>query len=79
MKTTVTKLLLSFSFLLLGLGLMAQAPPHPPGSHGSGASSEPAGPAGTPVGSGVVLLIGLSAMYGAKKVYHVNQSNKSEE
>jgi len=74
MKTNITKLLLSFSFLLLSFGLMAQTPPHPP-EHGQTGNQAPA-PAGAPIGSGFALLIGLSAAYGAKKVFSIQKEDK---
>jgi len=73
MRTNITKLLLSFSFLLLSFGLMAQLPPPPPppGYHGQTGNQNPA-----PIGSGIALLIGLSAVYGAKKVYNANHEDE---
>ena len=50
----------------------AQEPPHPPGSGGSGTPAPGGGqtPVGSaPIGGGLELLLALSAIYGAKKVY----------
>lgn len=77
MKTNIAKVLISVFFFLMSLGLMAQVPPHPPSSHGNGGNA-PAGPGGgAPVGSGLVLLIGLSAVYGAKKAYSAQQKDEN--
>jgi hypothetical protein len=74
MKTNIAKVILTVSFLLYGFGLMAQTPPHPPG-HGAGTNQAPGGPS-APIGSGMILLIGLSAAYGAKKVYSARQEEQ---
>jgi hypothetical protein len=75
MKTTIAKLLLSASFLLFGFSLMAQVPPHPPG-HNQTTNQAPAGPS-APIGSGMALLIGLSAVYGAKKVQSARKEDEN--
>ena len=56
---------------------MAQAPPHPgtqapvlPNQHGSTSNQN------APIGNGLILLIGLSAVYGAKKVYSTRQEEQ---
>lgn len=49
--------------------LTAQEPPPPPeGGHGLSGNQEPPG-GGSPVGSGLVILIALGAAYGGKKVF----------
>lgn len=75
MKTNIAKLVLFVSFLFWTLGLMAQVPPHPPApnlpnSHGSNQNQN------APIGNGLILLIGLSAVYGAKKVYSTRQEEQ---
>jgi hypothetical protein len=75
MKTNIAKVILTVSFLIYGFGLMAQAPPHPPG-HGSSTNEAPGPGPGAPIGSGMVILIGLSAVYGAKKVYSTRQEEQ---
>jgi hypothetical protein len=73
MRKNVAKILLFVSFLLLSAGLMAQLPPPPPppGHHGETGNQNPA-----PIGSGMVLLIGLGAAYGAKKMYNAKKENE---
>ncbi len=57
-------------FFILSTGVMAQVgPPDPPGEHGSGDDEAPGG--GAPIGSGVFILLGLSSVYGSKKVYNL--------
>ena len=67
------KIILAGVFLLfLSLGVMAQIPPDPPGDHGSDQDQEPGGAA--PIGAGTLLLIGLGAAYGGKRVYDLRKS-----
>lgn len=54
--------------MITGVAYAQDAPPPPPGEHGSG-SNQPAG--GAPIGSGLFALLGLGAAYGGKKVYHL--------
>ncbi len=61
---TIKKLVLVLAFGLLSTALMAD-PPDPNGGGGNGGGVLPGG--GAPVGSGLVLFIGLAAAYGAKK------------
>lgn len=68
------KLIITGLFLFtLSLGVLAQDPPDPPGEHGSTEDQAPGGTA--PVGAGTLLLIGLSAIYGGKKVYDLNKKS----
>lgn len=56
---------------------MAQPPPPPPsGGHGIGGNSPPG--AGAPIGEGMLFLIGLSVLYGSKKVHAFRNRLKSE-
>jgi len=64
----VTILSLSFP-----LSLFSQAPPPPPADHGTSGNQAPGG--GAPIGGGVLILMGLGAVYGARKYY---QSSKEE-
>lgn len=75
MKTNIAKVILTVSFLLYGFGMMAQTPPHPPG-HGSASNEVPGPGPSAPIGSGMILLIGLSAAYGARKVYSTRQEEQ---
>ena len=65
-------LLTSIIFFLFVFVSLADAPP-PPGSGPSG--TDPPVGGGTPIGSGIVLLISLGAGYGIKKVYNVRKNS----
>lgn len=60
-------------FTTLSLGLLAQDPPEPPGEHGSNQDLPPGGTA--PVGAGTLLLIGLGAAYGGKRLYDLRKKS----
>lgn len=67
------KLILAGIFLLfLSFGVLAQDPPDPPDGHGEEGDQDPGGQA--PIGAGILLLIGLGAAYGGKKVYDLKKS-----
>jgi hypothetical protein len=67
---TLTGLLMAI-FLSFTPVLLAQDPPPPPsGGHGQTGNQSPPG-GGTPIGSGLVLLLALGAAYGGKKVYEM--------
>ncbi|NOX85508.1 MAG: hypothetical protein GXO86_06030 [Chlorobi bacterium] len=78
LKLTLTGILLMF----LSFGLFAQSsdPPDPPGDHGSD-QDQPGGQA--PLSGGMILLLGLSAAYGIKKLYVLKKTdgiiNKTDE
>ncbi|MCF8235396.1 MAG: hypothetical protein K9G67_10175 [Bacteroidales bacterium] len=59
----------SFHFL----NAQSDNPPDPPGGHGTENNNPPGG--GAPVGSGLLLLLGMASGYGLKKLY-VNSKNK---
>ena len=67
-------ILLTVFAAIRSFALLAQAPPPPPGD--AGGSGGPVG-GGAPIGSGIVLLLAMSAGYAGKKVY--NFLNKQEE
>ena len=50
---------------------LAQDPPEPPDSHGGNQDQGPGGSA--PIASGTILLIGMGAIYGAKKLIDSRQ------
>ncbi len=67
MRKRIIKLLLVFSFVVLGLGAMSQTqPPTLPGGHGLPVDQ---GGGGAPIGGGVFILLGLGAAYAGKKLY----------
>lgn len=70
MKTI--KLIFTGLFLvILSLGVNAQVP-DPPADHGSNQDQAPGGTA--PIGAGTLLLIGLGAVYGGKRIYELRKS-----
>jgi hypothetical protein len=69
MKTKMRIVMISFVIGLvcfMPLGLSAD-PPGMPGNHGSNGDAPPGG--GAPIGSGITLIIAMSAAYGSKKLY----------
>ena len=63
MKSILKKTLLA-ALPVLFMFSAAIAKPPPPGDHGGDEDVQPA-----PIGSGLALLLGMGAVYGAKKVY----------
>ncbi|MCF6170256.1 MAG: hypothetical protein L3J31_03155 [Bacteroidales bacterium] len=73
------KIIVSGLFILfLSGGMPAQStnPPDPPGDHGSGGDQPPGGSA--PLGSGMLVLVGLGAAYGGKKVFELRNQDDNE-
>jgi len=70
MKNRFKILAISLTFgLLIGLSAISIAqPPDPPGGHGSGGNQSPGGGL-APIGSGLIVLLGMGAAYGAKKIF----------
>jgi hypothetical protein len=78
MKKIIIILISSFLLLLSPVfinGVFADAPPDPGGDPNTGGGT-PVG--GSPIGSGMVLLMSLGAAYGIKKVYRFNQSDETD-
>ncbi len=63
MKSNIFKTLILFAFIFLGAQSLSADPLPPPPDHG-GSGDQPA-----PIGSGLLILAGLGAAYGAKKMY----------
>ncbi|MCF8302559.1 MAG: hypothetical protein K9I94_04715 [Bacteroidales bacterium] len=78
---TLKKLILTIAIALFIGGLSAQTPP-PPNGDGEGNSQDPTSGGNTPVGggapigSGTLLLLGLGAAYGGKKVWDFHRTEK---
>jgi hypothetical protein len=73
MKTGIIILISVLFYLCLPQLAIGQPHPPPPPSVGhSNTNDQPAG-GGAPVGSGVMILLSLSAAYGAKKIYSANR------
>lgn len=70
MKKYIKALLFTIVFSFFALSGMSQNPPPPPsGGHGQSGNQQGGN---APVGSGMVILLGLGAAYGSKKVYDLN-------
>jgi hypothetical protein len=64
------KIVPTLAFIFLGLGLLAQGPPDPPGvAHGQ--TQDVGGSA--PIGSGIGIMLMLAGGYGARKVYDMRK------
>lgn len=73
MKKIISLIALAVA-LSLPMVLSAQNPPHPNGGNDPGTGNTPVGgPAGAPVGSGMVILTVLAAAWGGKKVYELHK------
>jgi hypothetical protein len=71
------KLLITGLFILFfNLCLVAQNPPNPPGEHGSDENQSPGGNAS--LAAGTLILIGLGALYGGKKIYDLRKNHQDE-
>ncbi len=68
-KNIIASMLLVGFFMISG-AVLADAPPDPGGDPNTGGGT-PVG--GTPVGSGLAILISLGAAYGGKKVYQMRK------
>ncbi len=73
MKKYIATLAFTFLFSLLALNGFTQPPP-PPSGAGHGASGNQTG-GNAPIGSGLVVLLGLGAAYGGKKIFNGLTSN----
>jgi hypothetical protein len=74
MKKMIKIAFVSFVFslvFLMPLGVSAD-PPGVPGNHGETGDQPPGG--SSPIGTGVVMLIALSAAYGGKKTLEIKQA-----
>ena len=69
-KITIISFVFSLVFLL-PLGVNAD-PPGMPGNHGSNGDAPPGG--GAPLGSGIAMIIAMSAVYGSKKLFQLKQA-----
>ncbi|MHC1776467.1 MAG: hypothetical protein AB9834_13775 [Lentimicrobium sp.] len=69
MKRKIKLVLITLAMLLfVGLSVgVAQGPPPPPAEHGMSGNKEPG--KGAPIGTGIALMTGLFAAYGAKRAW----------
>ena len=74
-KTQILITILLFTFTTSTNTLFSQVP-DPPGEHGSNTNQPSGGSA--PIGGGIIILLGLAASYGGKKIYDItSKKNKN--
>ena len=73
MKSIITLLIIIGS--VTTTNLLAQVPPPPPPGHGQ-SGNVPGGNA--PIGGGLLILLGLGAAYGGRKLYNLNNEKLEE-
>lgn len=73
-KMNLKKYILSFLLMFAVTMVLASDPPDPGGDPGT---APPLG-GGAPIGGGTLLLLGLGAAYGTKKVYNLFKENLEE-
>ena len=69
-KILAISLTLGLFIGISGISLGQPGPP-PPSEHGQGGNQAPGGAA--PIGSGLVMLLGMGAAYGFKKIYNARK------
>ena len=74
MKKNILVIVLTSFFFVLSFVAMAASEPVDPGSEPQ--QGDPPLGGGAPIGGGTLILIGLGAAYGAKKVYNLVDANK---
>ncbi len=78
MKKNILVIILTGFFFMLSFVLTAvETEPGDPGGDPDPGGEDPLG-GGAPIGSGTLLLIGLGAAYGGKKVYKLYKDNQEE-
>ncbi|MBE0636945.1 MAG: hypothetical protein IH598_00320 [Bacteroidales bacterium] len=79
MKTILKFVTIAVFFMMLHCGLDAfgqNPPPPPPGGGGAGgAGNVPGG--GTPIGSGITIMLLLGAAYGSNKLLQLNKNENN--
>ena len=78
MKTNIFKpvfICFVIAMFFLNPNINAQVP-DPPAQHGENGNTEPGG--GAPIGGGLLILLGLGAGYGAKKLYDIKKKKLLE-
>jgi len=74
MRKNILVIVLTSFFFMLSFVVMADNEPGDPGIDPTGVEDPLGG--GAPIGGGTLILIGLGAAYGAKKVYNLFEENK---
>jgi hypothetical protein len=67
---TISLLIAGTTFISSNISAQTDPPP-PPSGHGESGNQAPGG--GAPIGSGLFVMIGLGAVYGAKKLFGKNE------
>ncbi|MBC8320128.1 MAG: hypothetical protein H8E34_05335 [Bacteroidetes bacterium] len=70
------KFILAGLLVAFALNVLSQVPPDPPGGHGSSGDAGAGG--GAPIGSGLLILLGLAAAYGGTKLYQIKKEDLEE-
>ena len=70
----LTILVVSLFFTISDLHAVTGEPGNPPGEPGTGT---PIG-GGAPIGGGSIILLGLAAVYGGRKLYQINKEELEE-
>lgn len=73
-KNFLITFILGLVFTTLSLGVQGQPPPPPPENPAGGGNGPVGG--GAPIGSGLIMLVGLGLAYGATKV--ISKSSEAE-
>ena len=76
-KNILTIILTSFFFTLSFVLTAVETEPGDPGGDPNPGGEDPLG-GGAPIGGGTLVLIGLGAVYGGKKVYNLYKDNQEE-
>jgi hypothetical protein len=75
MKKTVNKISILVFIFFFSFNAFSQGPPPPPGENGNGTPGNDVPGQNAPIGSGLLILLGLGAAYGGRKLYKM----KAEE
>lgn len=73
MKKMVIKISILIIFLCTSIPQMWSQPP-PPANHSETNNQVPGG--GAPIGNGTLLLLGMSALYGGRKLYMIQKEEE---
>jgi len=77
MKKQIITFLFTLTLSFFVVNGFSQGPPPPPGTGHGQNGNQAAGNA--PIGSGLIILLGLGAIYGGKKTYSMISSDKNNQ
>lgn len=72
----ITQILIFTFFISISTNTIAQPPPPPNG--GSNTSGNKLNGGGAPIGGGLIILLGLGAAYGGRKLYQLRKETLEE-